>query len=287
MHQSPSLNAYTADSVSGTGHVESGLNLDKLDSALAALDPEELRRRRVRLNRMYQEAILSDKGKGISFTAMLFVLAYHKMCSRPTNMEVSEFIDRRALLDKLDSTISLERVRGLLRTVYLRRRFLAARANQEHITRVAMRGDERGFPSITVEGDVGRTPERPRISIDPTFGRLDVNAPRATDALRTPTSGYSDYFGGDIADGASDVHLSPMSASPVARRRLSFQDPSRNPFADQDHGRSADDRPPGNSSSVQPHRTPSPSRDLGAWNSVMRRLSPERPDSVWPNDHSA
>ena len=261
--------------------IESGLDVDRLAMLVAELDKDALRRRRVRFNRMYQEALLSDKGKGVSFTAMLFILAYHKMCSKPTNMEVSEFIERRALLDRIDNTISLERVRGLLRTVYLRRRFLAARANREQITRVAMPSDERGFPSITVEGDLSRTPQRPHIRIDTSFGAPPSGWPElgAGDAPRTPsTTGYPDYFGRDIADGASDVHLSPLSASPRVRRRLSFQDQGANPFADPPRSR-PDDEPPGSSSSIQTHRTPSPTPDMGAWNSVMRRLSPERRDA--------
>lgn len=293
-HSPHRLSFSDAASTAGTVRIESGLDIDRLTALVSHLDPAELRRRRARFNRMYQEALLTDKGKGVSFTSMLFILAYYKMCSKPTNMEVSEFIERRALLDRIDNTISLERVRGLLRTVYLRRRFLAARANHEHITRVAMPSDERGFPSITVEGDVGRTPPRPDIRIDTRLAT--EHSPRAStvsgtsapawpfqatpDGLRTPNSAaYPDYFGGDIADGASDVHLSPMSVSPVARRRLSFNEHGPNPFADPPRARS-DDEPPGSSSSIQTHRTPSPSYDMGAWNSVMRRLSPERHDDL-------
>ncbi|WFD43180.1 calcium channel protein [Malassezia psittaci] len=293
LHASPS-NSATSGGASCL--VESGVNVDRLMSLISRLDSNELRQRRIRLNRMYQEAILSDKGKGISFTTMLFILAYHKMCSKPTNMEVSEFIERRALLDRIDNTISLERVRGLLRTVYLRRRFLAARANRQQIHRVAMPGDQRGFPSITVEGDLTRAPTRPSIRLDTSMGGIQPDStsqaglsPTRNPFVTTPTSipphhvqtpispQYSDYFGRDIVDGITDIHLSPLSSAKNIRRRLSFNEHSLNPFADPPHS-SADEDPPGSSSSIQTQRTPSPSRDLGAWNSVMRRLSPERQD---------
>ena len=88
--------------------VESGVDMTQLSRLLSRMNVTEIRMRRERFNRMYHEALATDKGKGVSFTSMLFVIAYHKMCSKPTNMEVAEFIERRELLDSIDNAIRLE-----------------------------------------------------------------------------------------------------------------------------------------------------------------------------------
>lgn len=321
-----------------TERIAYGIDLDKLEDALSRLDPQELRMRRQRLNRIYHEAISSDKGRGVSFTAMLFVLAYHKLVARPTNLEVSEFIERRAEMDRIDSAINLERVRGLLRTVYVRRRFLALRAGETY-RGVAIESDERGLPSITVERDLsvggasdnpfahnttrvetpnnpfsggsvvsesspsnpfaggsarGASPSEPRTpSAHPTISvhipspqsaqgsRLDtlrLHTP-STDPnmLHTPTRQRSDYF--DMASGdaamASDVQLSPLSAS-GARRRLSFNSRTDNPWAESpDHlglWHSELHAP------YEPGAAPTVSSD-DKWMEVLRRLSDDGRES--------
>lgn len=57
-----------------------GLDLSKLHLALSTLDPESTRQRRLLYNRLYHEARLSfERGKGISFTNMLLMLAHNKL----------------------------------------------------------------------------------------------------------------------------------------------------------------------------------------------------------------
>ena len=230
-------------------HVESGVDIVSLDGLVNELDTGDLRMRRMRLNQMYHEALLSDKGKGISFNTMLFILAYHKLCTKPTSMVVSEFIERRQLMERIDKDISLERVRGLLRMVYLRRRFLAARAG-ERLMRVAIPSDTRGYPTITVEGD----------ACSPTYTHvpLTIDVPRAQLAdgvsLLTPTSQTTgDYFSRASLDQDSSHErdsYSPSHISPAgARRRLSFQ------ASDGENMHSS-------------------TEDVSAWNSVLSRMSP-------------
>ncbi|WFD19105.1 calcium channel protein [Malassezia caprae] len=109
-HSVPSfLNADMDQPDENEPRIESGIDMNKLEAALHSVNPGELVMRRQRFNRMYHEALMADKGKGISFLSMLFVLAYHKMCGSPVNLEVSEFIERRALMDKIDAQINLER----------------------------------------------------------------------------------------------------------------------------------------------------------------------------------
>jgi hypothetical protein len=57
-----------------------GVNLELLNATLSRVDYEAIRRRRKLFSRMYHEAILThQRGKGISFTDMLLLLAHHKL----------------------------------------------------------------------------------------------------------------------------------------------------------------------------------------------------------------
>jgi len=56
------------------------VDLWKLQNALSSLDPNFIRQRRALYNRLYHEARLSfERGKGISFTNMLLMLAHNKL----------------------------------------------------------------------------------------------------------------------------------------------------------------------------------------------------------------
>jgi hypothetical protein len=56
------------------------LDIRKLRAALANTNPEEAQQRRRTYNRLYHEARMSETtGKGISFTAMLMLLAHYKL----------------------------------------------------------------------------------------------------------------------------------------------------------------------------------------------------------------
>lgn len=244
--------------------VVAGLDLNALDKALDQMSLSDVRQRRLRFNRIYQEALMSDLGKGISFSAMLFIVAYHKLRGPASNMEVSEFIQRRELMDRIDAKINLERVRGLLRSVHLRRRFLAMRAGAPYRS-VAVPA-EPGFPSITVE-QAEPTTLSPAAPVSMRTGlRIQTqglgalsNASSDEPSSATSDEGTSDFGGSAV----SPSHLSPMSAQP--RRRNSFRMGDDDPFSD----------PP------QPH-TPTdaytdadsrPSPGLDTWFQVLRRLS--------------
>jgi len=251
--------------------IESGIDMNKLEAALQSANPGELAMRRQRFNRMYHEALMADKGKGISFLSMLFVLAYHKMCGSPVNLEVSEFIERRALMDKIDAQINLERVRGLLRGVYMRRRFLAMRREGAHIH---MMTDDSNVPAIHIQRPLSEAagPSRPRIRIDTTIGMLDdINSQQM---LRTPEEIHSNYSRdtGDSAS-ASDVQVSPHSGN-IPRRRLSFHHDDENPFAA---------NPPYDLSQLPLY----PPADMDTWTQIMQRLSVDSrsdPDMISPSN---
>ena len=271
--------ASSTEDVQSTSRIVSGIDLDALSEALDSANVQELRMRRQRLNRMYYEAILADKGKGVSFSTMLFILAYYKMCGSPVNMEVSEFIERRELMNKIDSRINLERVRGLLRGVYLRRRFLAVRAERERqsVMHLFSSDQSRGFPSITVERPISEAHQhdrqRPNIRVET---NLSDSSPLYGDALHMPSprspSGYVSSDDGDSGN-ASDVQVSPLSVA-VPRRRLSFQNYDENPFED---ARSHN----ANISSSHLHAP----LEMDTWTQIMHRLSTSTHDDSEDHMH--
>jgi voltage-dependent calcium channel len=56
------------------------VNLRQLNATLSRIDYEAIRRRRQLFSRLYHETILThQRGKGISFTDMLLLLAHHKL----------------------------------------------------------------------------------------------------------------------------------------------------------------------------------------------------------------
>ena len=62
---------------SGYNH---GLDLRKLARAIQSIDGPSIRKRRAIYNRLYHEALVfQERGKGISFTNMLFMLAHYKL----------------------------------------------------------------------------------------------------------------------------------------------------------------------------------------------------------------
>lgn len=256
--------------------VESGVDMTQLSRLLSRMNVTEIRMRRERFNRMYHEALATDKGKGVSFTSMLFVIAYHKMCSKPTNMEVAEFIERRELLDSIDNAIRLERVRGLLRMVYLRRRFLATHAGARFTHVAVPGGDEHGIPAITVESEAGspQRNRRPNLWLNTDVVHRGILPDHASDMsggslhLRTPSTPRSEENGDVALMGPADVYLSPLSVGSSSRRRRSSaqHEEEENPFQD-----------PGSISSRDQEGEPGSSQpfDDTTWSHVMRRLEAE------------
>ncbi|KAK0539429.1 calcium channel protein [Tilletia horrida] len=106
-----------------------GVDVKKLRQTLSSFNTADIRRRKDRFNRLYHDAVLQDEdGKGISFTNMLILLARYKLIDESQALEVEELIERRLQMERVDDSINLERVRGVMRMVYLRHRFLAIRA---------------------------------------------------------------------------------------------------------------------------------------------------------------
>lgn len=116
------------------------INVTALKRQLGKLDHEEIKRRKERFERLYHEACLlhdqkqnRDKG-GVSFTDMLLLLAHYKLVDDEQALSLDELVERRDLMQLVEDRIETERIRGILRQIWLRRRFLAIREAKERLS---------------------------------------------------------------------------------------------------------------------------------------------------------
>ncbi|PWY99256.1 hypothetical protein BCV70DRAFT_200837 [Testicularia cyperi] len=138
---------------------------ERLNRALSAVSADELRLRRDRFNRIYHEAILRcDPVKGISFNEMLLLLARYKLIDELEALDIGELIERREILEQVEHRVNLDRVRGLLKTVYCRRRYLA-------MMQAKRAGDE--VPTILVYDSPAVRPTLPTLSIPGSTSRQE------------------------------------------------------------------------------------------------------------------
>lgn len=124
-----------------------GIHVRKLNKLLDKIDFRVIRRRRAVYMRIYHEAnvMYYHRGKGISFTDMLVLLAHHKLIDdrealgcvcpcrrrwddRLTLHRLKELEVREETLKLVAGLVGLDKVRSQLRMISLRRAFLRTRA---------------------------------------------------------------------------------------------------------------------------------------------------------------
>src|SRR5215472_1415770 len=78
-------------------HEQREIDLAKLNERLAELPVNEIRRRRARMNKFYEEVLVSsDHDRGIAFTSLLMILAHYKVINENKSLRLHEFLRRRA-----------------------------------------------------------------------------------------------------------------------------------------------------------------------------------------------
>lgn len=103
------------------------IDLDKLNRRLAMLPVADIRRRRSRMNTFYEEVLVSsDLDKGIQFSALLMILAHHKVINDNKSLRLEEFLRRRARLQRVEEAVRRNVVVGFFDTLYWARRFRRA-----------------------------------------------------------------------------------------------------------------------------------------------------------------
>nr|XP_019045668.1 high-affinity cell membrane calcium channel [Kwoniella bestiolae CBS 10118]OCF24598.1 high-affinity cell membrane calcium channel [Kwoniella bestiolae CBS 10118] len=120
------------DNASGKLFVATGVrravDIRRVEDQIAHIDYRQVRERRLLFSRLYSEAKISEEnGRGISFTSMLMMLAHYKLIDDEKALQLDDLLVRRAKTERVTDLVNLDRVRGLLRTIYWRRRFLASR----------------------------------------------------------------------------------------------------------------------------------------------------------------
>jgi len=138
--------------VDGQQSEERELDLAKLSKRLAELPVHEIRRRRARLNKFYEEVLVSsDPDRGIQFTDLLMILAHYKVINDNKSLRLHEFLRRRARLQRVDEAVRRNIVIGFFDTVYWSRRF---RHRMEHKSAGVMTAvPQFTVPEIFVEHD--------------------------------------------------------------------------------------------------------------------------------------
>ncbi|MCO5613915.1 hypothetical protein L7F22_068195 [Adiantum nelumboides] len=173
-----------------------GLNVTALTRQLGKFDHEEIKRRKMRFERLYHEACLlkdqkENRGKGgLSFTDMLLLLAHYKLIDDEQALSLDELVDRRELMQLVEDRIETERIRGILRQIWLRRRFLAIREAKQRLS------SDRSYASLQNIPGSPTTQDIPSINVQDSS--LDMNGKQKArqkpalrldlDSLNDPTS---------------------------------------------------------------------------------------------------
>ncbi|WWC70741.1 uncharacterized protein I206_104692 [Kwoniella pini CBS 10737] len=140
------------DNASGRSFVVTGVkravDLRRLEDQISQIDYRKVRERRLLFARLYSEAKISEEnGRGISFTSMLMMLSHYKLIDDEKALQLDDLLVRRAKTERVTDLVNLDRVRGLLRTIYWRRRFLASRDER----RRTLNAEAEGIPAIVLE----------------------------------------------------------------------------------------------------------------------------------------
>ena len=99
------------------------IDMKKLRERLVCLPVDEIRRRRKRMNVFYEEVLVSaDPDRGISFNALLMILAHYKVINDSKSLRLEEYLRRRARLQRVEEAVRRNVVIGFFDTVYWSRK---------------------------------------------------------------------------------------------------------------------------------------------------------------------
>ncbi|KAH9979222.1 Ion transport protein-domain-containing protein [Lactifluus volemus] len=130
-----------------------GVNVESLNATLSRVDDGAIRRRRQLFSGLYHEAILThQRGKGISFTDMLILLAHYKLIVDKDALVLKDLVMRTETNELVNDLVNLDRVRSLLKCKADRRRLLVMREEARGSTA------NHEVPEIVVVEDIPSTP---------------------------------------------------------------------------------------------------------------------------------
>ncbi|WVQ96668.1 hypothetical protein IAU59_003774 [Kwoniella sp. CBS 9459] len=201
------------DNATGKAYVVTGVkravDVRRVEAQIAQIDYRRVRERRQLFSRLYNEARISEEpNRGISFTAMLMMLAHYKLIDDEKALQLDDLLVRRAKTERVTDLVSLDRVRGLLRTIYWRRRFLAGREER----RRQLNAESEGIPAIVIE-PMPSTPPMEELAED----RNPFHAPAALERERERARERER----EKDNGQQASRSSSVSTSPAASRQSS------------------------------------------------------------------
>lgn len=232
--------------VDGTGEADE-IDLERLNERLADLPIEEIRRRRTRMNTFYEEVLVSaDPDRGISFNALLMILAHYKVIEDNKSLRLEEFLRRRARLQRVEEAVNRNVVVGFFDTLYWARRLRRAMEAKKHGRMTAIPSFE--VPEIFVHDeseDVTNAP-RPDLPI-PSLSVTPVNYDPSDTAESLFTGNAAGSSGTDVRSMASS-----QQGSVLRNRSDSIQiSPSGSPTRESAH-LGPRHRPSASQTSIQP-----------------------------------
>ena len=105
------------------------------------------------------------------------------------HFRLDDLLMRRAKIERVTDLVNLDRVRGLLRTVYWRRRFLTSRDERRRI----LNAEAEGIPAIVLEPMLATPPQEERDPFDHTGDQTmsSASSPKSPGpGSMTPSSEY-------------------------------------------------------------------------------------------------
>lgn len=206
--------ANSKEVIQGTSH---SVDLRKVEDQISNIDYIHARARRRAYAKLYYEAKMSEEpGRGISFTNMLLMLAHYKLIDDEKALRVDELLVRRAQNERVEDLVNLDRVRGLIRTIYWRNRFLEYRAKA-----LLSESDDgtHGLPKIILEPMYSPDPNNPP-SPQPSVHTIDGQYPIPLQPLQRPTTPQRSPGSTPPHSPYKSTPNSPLSRSNSPRRGL-------------------------------------------------------------------
>ncbi|CAO3645074.1 unnamed protein product [Mucor hiemalis] len=101
------------------------LDMDALNQKLSLLDKREIHAKRHDLEKIYWEtALVESTTRGVSFNQMLLMLAQRKLIVPENALILEELLENQKKEEAINTLISIDRVRGLMETIALRKKFV-------------------------------------------------------------------------------------------------------------------------------------------------------------------
>ncbi|KAI9271516.1 Ion transport protein-domain-containing protein [Phascolomyces articulosus] len=129
------------------------VDLRALKRKLNEIDRTVIHQRKQDLDMLYWEAALMEGSKGVSFNQMLLMIARRKLIIPENALLIEELLSNRKREDVVRTLIKIDRVKGMIETIALRKKFLRHLENKKQQAEAMERNQHHShnLPSIVVD----------------------------------------------------------------------------------------------------------------------------------------